>query len=124
MLSEALKMLRKRFEMTQKEVADALRIDRSTYTYYEIGRTKPDFSALCKLARLYKVSLDDIARLAMGDHAENTVVPSKLISVQVEDACLHVPLRGEQEKDLRDREGAQRRGQYSRGESGRLRIPA
>ena len=34
-----LKRLRENFNLTQQQVAEALGIDRSTYAYYELGRT-------------------------------------------------------------------------------------
>ena len=42
--------------MTQQQVADRLRIERSTYTYYETGKTKPDIATLIKLAKIYNIS--------------------------------------------------------------------
>ena len=40
-LKRNLKFLRECCELTQQEIANALRIDRSTYTYWERGRTLP-----------------------------------------------------------------------------------
>ena len=42
MLSRTLKKLRKNCGYTQKEVAKELGVDRSTYAYYETGKTTPD----------------------------------------------------------------------------------
>lgn len=60
MLEKELRKLRLLNKYTQKEVAEVLNIDRSTYTYYESGKTKPDLTQLAKLARLYNVSIDRI----------------------------------------------------------------
>ena len=64
MLQDALKALRHQFRLTQKDVANALSVDRTTYTYYELGRSKPDFVTLCKLARFYGITIGDIEELS------------------------------------------------------------
>lgn len=46
--------------LTQQNVADALGLDRSTYSYYETGKTEPNIRALKILARLYNMSIDDL----------------------------------------------------------------
>lgn len=53
-----LKALRLKNEMTQKQVASYLHIDRTTYTGYESGKRFPDAQTLCKLADLFAVSVD------------------------------------------------------------------
>lgn len=40
------------------QVAKMLNIDRSTYAYYETGKTKPDVDTLLKLCVVYDVTLD------------------------------------------------------------------
>ncbi|NLB36311.1 MAG: helix-turn-helix transcriptional regulator [Clostridiales bacterium] len=60
MITQALRKLRLLNNYTQKQVAEVLNIDRSTYAYYESGKTKPDLAQLAKLARLYSVSIDHI----------------------------------------------------------------
>lgn len=59
-LSVILKMLRENNGYTQQQVADALNIDRSTYTYYEIGKTMPDINMIIKLARIFSVPYSDL----------------------------------------------------------------
>ena len=58
-----LKMLRLNNRMTQKQVADLLNIDRSTYTYYETGRTKPNVDTLVKLCCIFDVSMDILTEI-------------------------------------------------------------
>lgn len=66
MLKERLRYLRNLHGFTQKQVADALNIERSTYTYYETGKTHPDLNAIVKIAKIYNVTLD---YLLVGDNA-------------------------------------------------------
>ena len=60
MLSDRLRYLREKNGYTQQTIAQVLNIDRSTYTYYETGKTKPDVEVLKKLARLYRITLDQL----------------------------------------------------------------
>ena len=53
-----LKLLRKKAGMTQHEIADVLKLERSTYAYYEIARTTPDLSAVVKICKLYGIKAD------------------------------------------------------------------
>ena len=57
-LSLRLKLLRVASGMRQEEVADMLGIGRSAYTYYELSRSRPDYDALIRLAKLYNVTID------------------------------------------------------------------
>ena len=57
-LSEQLHFLRGYNAVKQKEIAAALHINRSTYAYYEMGRTQPPLLILVRLARLYDVTTD------------------------------------------------------------------
>lgn len=59
-LGERLKRLRKIHGFTQQQVADALNLDRSTYTYYEVGKTEPNHRTTIKLARIFEVSVQEI----------------------------------------------------------------
>ena len=58
LLPKRLKQLRGFHMLTQNEIAPVLHINRSTYAYYETGRTRPELETLVKLARFYSVSVD------------------------------------------------------------------
>ena len=60
MLSDNLKFFRKKCGYTQQLVANLLKMERSTYTYYELGKTQPNIANLQKLAKLYKISIDEL----------------------------------------------------------------
>lgn len=66
-----LQDLRKKSGMKQDQVADLLAVNRSTYSYYELGRTEPRLSQLIRLSRLFSVSVDYLLgeekRLALPD---------------------------------------------------------
>jgi len=55
-MHEIIRSLRKERGLTQQQVADHLGIDRSTYAYYESGRTRLNIDVVVKLAHFYQVS--------------------------------------------------------------------
>ena len=55
-----LKLFRKKFGKTQKEIADFLGIVQQAYGHYETGRRQIPTENLTKLADLYQVSVDDL----------------------------------------------------------------
>ena len=59
-LCEQMRALRKHRGLTQEQVAKALGIDRSSYTYYEIGKTEPSIESLLKIAKLFGVTVHDL----------------------------------------------------------------
>lgn len=60
-LQQRLIGLRQKEDLLQRDVADQLHIDRSTYSYYERGKTNPPLDILIKLADYFGVSLDYLA---------------------------------------------------------------
>ncbi len=56
MISYWLKYYRHETGLTQQQVADRLKIERSTYTYYETGKTKPDINTLIKIAKVFNIN--------------------------------------------------------------------
>jgi transcriptional regulator with XRE-family HTH domain len=66
-LNEKLRTLREKCGYTQEQVAKILSVDRSSYTYYETGKTEPSIASLRKLASLYKVNLDELLGVEQSD---------------------------------------------------------
>ena len=60
MLQISLPAARINAEMTQKEVADAMGVDRSTVGRWEKGEKVPDYDEAKKLAELYGLTVDNI----------------------------------------------------------------
>lgn len=58
MFSQRLKLLRKEKHKTQQDMADFLKIQRSTYGEYERGRIMPPYDKIKKLADYLEVSVD------------------------------------------------------------------
>ena len=55
---ERLKLLRTSANLTQKEIASRLGVERSTYVKYERGNSDPPSSTLVRLADMFGVSVD------------------------------------------------------------------
>ena len=70
MLSSTLKNLRKSHGFTQKQIADKLNIDRSTYSYYELGKINPSIRSMVILSELYGLSLDEIVHYESSSMSE------------------------------------------------------
>lgn len=57
---DVLKKLRNSKNLSQQELADRLKINRSTYARYETSTTQPDYETLKKLAQFHDVTVDYI----------------------------------------------------------------
>lgn len=73
-INERLRELRIKSGYTQNQIAKILNIDRSTYSYYEIGKTTPDVSVLMTLAKVFNIS---ISELLADESATHSVADSK-----------------------------------------------
>lgn len=70
MIGERLRYLRMANRLTQREVADILKIHRTTYAYYETGRSNPDLETLNVLSKIFDVSIDFLVN---GTHGVKAV---------------------------------------------------
>lgn len=59
-LSENLRELRLSVSLTQRQIAQFLKVDRSTYSYYELGKSEPGIETLKQLSTFYGVSIDEM----------------------------------------------------------------
>ena len=75
-LGELLKRYRTNCLLTQQQVADDLNINRTTYTYYETGKTEPSIETLHKLVQIFNITYEDI----LPDVEENYVKDSFISS--------------------------------------------
>ena len=57
-ISERIKAARKECKLTQQQVADVLGLDRSTYSYYELGHLKPSVEVIIKLSAIFNVDIE------------------------------------------------------------------
>lgn len=60
MFNENLRYIRKSRNMTQKEVAEELRLNCVTYNRYETGERAPKLEIIIKLADFFNVTTDQL----------------------------------------------------------------
>ena len=72
-----LALLRTAHGMSQEQVARVLNVSRSTYSYYESGKSAPSLESLRILIRLF--CPDDAHFLLLMDHPEQEDAPSGLL---------------------------------------------
>ena len=66
-VGESLRRVRMDHNLKQKDIAAAIGIDRSTYSFYETGKTNPPIETMCALARIYNVTIGYL----LGKEANN-----------------------------------------------------
>ena len=75
-ISEKIKKFRKKINYTQKKVADYLGVDRSTYSYYELGKIIPDVKTIMSLSKIFGVNYTEILEsegaAQFSDFSKNT----------------------------------------------------
>lgn len=59
-IGKNLRIFREKCGYTQQHLANVLNIDRSTYSYYESGKTTPDISSLILLSQVFCISLPEL----------------------------------------------------------------
>ena len=69
-VNENLKAVREKKRVSQQDVADYLGITRQAYSHYEVGRRKPDYETLLKLAEFYGISVLDLLEAEKAPTAE------------------------------------------------------
>ena len=65
-----LQRFRLKCGLPQQAVADALHVHRATYSYYESGKTLPDFQQLGRIAKVFGVSRETLS--AYLEHPEQS----------------------------------------------------
>ncbi|WP_407314017.1 helix-turn-helix domain-containing protein [Desulfosporosinus sp. SB140] len=78
MLGKRLLYLRNKLELTQEELAKIFCMSRSTYAQYEVGRRKPDYDTLQRIADYFNVSTDFLLGRTEDPVIEECKFPSRL----------------------------------------------
>lgn len=72
-----LRQLREEHNKTQKEIADFIGVNRTTYTKYETGDSEPSLNTLKALAGYYGVTLDYLVSMDDAPAPQKEAAPSK-----------------------------------------------
>lgn len=96
-ISEKIKILRTKLGVTQKHIASILGVDRSTYTYYELGKTVPNWSMIKRIAKVFKISpynlLEDDNKYIASDISSSSKKRSNLYDLSNQEKKLVLSLR-------------------------------
>jgi transcriptional regulator with XRE-family HTH domain len=87
MLAQNLKYLRNKNKLSQKELADAMGLPRTTLGDYERGNTEPNIATLIKLADFFKLKIDDMLRKNLS-HQDLEILKNKdlrVLAITVDD---------------------------------------
>ena len=79
MLGDKLMEVRKKHGYSQQEIADMLSVSRQTISNWESGQGAPALDKACELARIYKISLDEL----VGNEVRNRVEKQKEKDIHV-----------------------------------------
>lgn len=119
---ERIKMLREEKELKQREIAEELKVERSTYAGWETGRDPIPIRKLNDICEFHKVTFDYITGLSdYNNYSKNT---KKEIDITIVSKNL---------KSLRENEGLKQKdiyillniasSSYSEYETGKILIP-
>ena len=72
LISERIKAARKECKLTQQQVADILGLDRSTYSYYELGHLKPSVEVVVKLSAIFNADLEWLTGAGRAENSLNS----------------------------------------------------
>lgn len=65
-----LKKFRKSAKLTQEQVAERLNVSRQSVAKWESGESLPDIENCIELARLYRVTIDDLVKYATDEKTD------------------------------------------------------
>ena len=117
--AERLRHYREACALSQQQVANALNIERSTYTRYELGKTEPNLISVVKLSAIYNISPTELLPMleAEDDSAsrlKDTVLANSPIFQLSKDErgliALYRALNKDEKKQLRELIAKLRRG--------------
>lgn len=80
-----LRRLRLAEGWSQLQVSERLHIDRSTYSYYESGKSRPGYETLVRIAKLYGVSVDFLLEAAPPSTSVEKAFMNHFISLPEEE---------------------------------------
>ena len=80
---EVLRKLRTDRGLTQKAVAEALNINRSTYSFHESGKTLPDFQRVSALAKIFEVPMGQMVEMLSNPEKTEQAAPKKRVPKKV-----------------------------------------
>lgn len=102
---ENLKRFRKMNGMTQQQIADVLKIERTAYANYELGRTNMNIETLCKVSEFFGVTVEQMLFASPNEDIVrksdlNAAFPNKDCPRLFDEECRHVGYLTQDERRL------------------------
>lgn len=72
MFGDNLKYLRKKYNMSSKQVAELLNVSTATMSRYEMNTREPDFKKLKEISNIFNVSIDFLLDNDVNNKLEDT----------------------------------------------------
>lgn len=113
--------LREDSDMTQKDVATLLRVQRSTYTMWELGDVNFPITHIIRLAEIFETNVEYL--LGLSNNKRYAEYPKNVDYIAIGDALRRERIkRGKTQKEFADKIGV-RQSSYSYYEDGKTKIP-
>ena len=80
---DVLRKLRTDRGLTQQAVAEALNVNRSTYSFHETGKTQPDLQRVTALSKIFDVPLEQMVALLSNPEGMECAAKRKRASKKV-----------------------------------------
>ena len=91
---DMLKYFRKRNNLSQRELADAIGVSASTISMYEVVRREPDFEIEEKLADYFNTDLDTLRGIDRESESSGRFNALKIVDKRLDEAikkCIELP---------------------------------
>ena len=101
-IAEKLRSCRNKCGLSQRQVAEALGVERSTYTGYENGRTEPNLITLVKLSQIFCVEPTTLLPNENSDTSfrdSDSSAPNPIYSLSKDEQSLLIAYRLLSDKD-------------------------
>ena len=100
-LAANLKFYRKNCGLTQEDMGRALGVDRSTYTYYETGRSSPSLENLVRIIRILGVpSVDALLGVTTEDGTDAAFSSPGSVYSALQNSRISMPNLSNDETDI------------------------
>lgn len=94
-IGENIKRLRKEFNMTQKDLAEKLKISISNVTKYERGQLEPNLAILKKLCAVFNASADEL----LNENTNSSTLADDFINFVIHKYKLDININDISDKD-------------------------
>ena len=89
-IGEKIYSLRKKYNLSQEELANELNVSRQTVSKWEVGESCPDFDKIVPLCELFGISTEELLRDKKIEEKEETPTEKKVDVVKAVLICISI----------------------------------